>query len=44
MGKDRVMHPVNQEGKGGIKSSKSAIVEGPTPTADNLNAYNRKKK
>ena len=44
MGKDRVMHPVNQESKGGIKSSKSAIVEGPTPTADNLNAYNRKRK
>ncbi len=44
MAKDRVMHPTNQESKGGIKQPKSAIVEGPTPTADNLNAYNRKKK
>ena len=41
---DRVMHPTNKGSKGGIKQTKSAIVEGPTPTADNLNAYNRKKK
>jgi len=41
---DRAMHPVNKGSKGGIKQPKSDIVEGPTPTADNLNAYNRKKK
>ncbi len=41
---DRVMHHVNQESNGGIKQPKSDIVEGPTPSSDNLNAYNRKKK
>ena len=44
MGKDRVARPANKERAGGIKQVKTAIVEGPTATSQNLNPYNRNKK
>ena len=45
MSKDKVLHPTNMDKKApvGEKQVKSAIIEGPTQTTENLTPYNRKK-
>lgn len=44
MAKDKVISPQNKSRSSGIKSSKSSIIEGPTPSLSNLTPYNRKSK
>ncbi len=40
----RVSAPTQPSRTGGLKAVKSSIVEGPTPSAANLQPYNRKGK
>jgi hypothetical protein len=43
MAKDKVLHPTNVQRPGGVKQTKSAKIEGPTASSENMSAYNRKK-